>query len=486
LRPLIAVLLTLLAAGAVAQAPPPSPEARTAWGFDRSDLPPDPAIRFGLLANGMRYAILRTGAPAGRASLRLQVAFGAAMAGPGEAHYLEHMLFEGSRRVPEGATRRLIRREGLRLGRGFNAATGDTDTLFRIDLRRSGEAAVDRNLLLLRDMASEASILPAAVARVRAEVAHQARTESDPAERDRIAFFLPGTSLARAALIGDESTTAGVRAEALRALYQRFYVPARAVLVVVGDVDPAWVERRIEAQFGDWRAGAATPSRPPDRVDPARPTAFRHFRARGAPTSVTIAAITPREAGDSAARRDRAFLQSIAADMLEARITGYRGGDRAFMDAAARVQEYYRTARIAELVVTPFDGDWRAALETGERELRRALLHGFTQAELDIALLRERERLDEVARGTTSAEVADRIVALVSAGIVPTAPGDPASTVAYVGRIRLDAVNAAFRAAWGPPQRLVHVAHAGPIEGGDVRLAEVWAASAAQPVAPPQ
>ena len=68
-------------------------------------------------------------------------------------------------------------------------------------------------------------------------------------------------------------------------------------------------------------------------------------------------------------------------------------------------------------------------------------------------------------------------------GIIATAPGRPADTAAYLRRIRLDEVNAAFRAAWAAPGRLVHVAHDRAIEGGEARLADAWAASQQHPVA---
>ena len=102
-RPVLSLLAALaLAGGAHAQT---TPEARAAWGFDRSDLAPDPRIRFGVLANGMRYAILPNRTPARAVAIRLLVRVGAAYGAPGEAHYLEHMAFMGSRHMPGGRSR---------------------------------------------------------------------------------------------------------------------------------------------------------------------------------------------------------------------------------------------------------------------------------------------------------------------------------------------------------------------------------------------
>jgi zinc protease len=480
MRLLAAVLVAICAPAAIANPPPPSPQARAAWGFDRSDLAPDPAIRFGVLANGMRYAVLRNAVPRGAVAVRLLVAAGASEGAPGEAHYLEHVAFMGSRRMPEGALARLTRRERLRLDGDFNAHTGDTDTYYRVDLPRPDRAQIDRTILLMREIASELSLTPQIVARARGALIEEARRRSGPddaRERDQIAFFAPGTAIARASLTGSEAQVAAIGADGLRRFYAQYYAPGRTVLIVVGDADPDWVERRIAAHFGGWRGRDPIADPPPGRIDPARATAFRLFLAPG-PTWVTIASVTPLEPlRDGAPQRDNGFLQSLGADMLASRILGHRGDDRPFMDAEAQVQDYYRAARIALFRVRSIDRDWRMALELAEQELRRALLHGFSQAELDVALSREAERLNGFAGAQASAELANRMTAMIGAGIVVTAPGRPADSAAYLSRIRLDQVNAAFRAAWGAPGRLVHVAHDRAIEGGEARLAEAWAAS---------
>src|ERR1700753_1148086 len=63
-----------------------------------SDLEADPSGTFGVLPNGMRYAIKRNALPAGSVSMRLRIAAGSDMEAPdqyGLAHFLEHMAFNG-------------------------------------------------------------------------------------------------------------------------------------------------------------------------------------------------------------------------------------------------------------------------------------------------------------------------------------------------------------------------------------------------------
>ena len=50
--------------------------AGTAWPHEGSDVPSDPAIRWGRLENGLRYAARKNTKPAGRVHMALQVAVG--------------------------------------------------------------------------------------------------------------------------------------------------------------------------------------------------------------------------------------------------------------------------------------------------------------------------------------------------------------------------------------------------------------------------
>jgi zinc protease len=491
MRPLLPLLLLLVAGPVAAEVPQPlPPQVRAAWHFDRSDLTPDPRIRFGVLANGMRYAILPNRTPSGAVSIRLLVKVGATNGAPGEAHYLEHMAFMGSRNVPEGARARLSGPEHLREGTGYNAHTGDFDTYYRLDLPGPDRAQIGRMLFVLRDMGSELTLAPEAVTRARAEILAEVRQRSGPddrRDRDQIAWFVPGTRIARVSLTGNEGEAGAISAEGLRRLYEAYYTPERATLIVVGDADPAWLEVQIAARFGDWRARvsgadevAVTGSRistEDDRLEVGMGTSFRILVAPVGPTWATIASVTPLAGGDGSAPRDLGFLQSLGADMLAARVTGHRGGDRPFMDADAAVEDYYRTARIARFAVRALDNDWHMALSVAAQELRCALRNGFTPDELAIELEREGERLAAFRGPETSSAIADRLVEMTGMGVVPTAPGRPEDTRAYLARIRLDAVNAAFRAAWAAPGRRVHLSHDRPIEGGEAAVAAAWAAA---------
>ena len=149
---LVGALALAAASGAIAASEPP------AWPQAASDLAPDPAVRFGMLANGMRYAVMRNATPGGQTSLRLRIGSGSLEendAEQGLAHVLEHMSFKGSTHVGAGEMVKILQRHGLAFGPDTNAATGWTQTVYMLDLPRSDADTLDTGLMLMRETAGE-------------------------------------------------------------------------------------------------------------------------------------------------------------------------------------------------------------------------------------------------------------------------------------------------------------------------------------------
>ena len=124
------------------------------WPQSRSDLKPDPNIRFGALPNGMRYAIMKNATPPGQASLRLRIDAGSLEETDdqqGLAHFLEHMAFNGSKAVPDrGEMVKILERHGLAFGADTNAQTSFDATVYKLDLPKTDEDTIDTTLMLLR------------------------------------------------------------------------------------------------------------------------------------------------------------------------------------------------------------------------------------------------------------------------------------------------------------------------------------------------
>ncbi|MFA5600966.1 MAG: insulinase family protein, partial [Phenylobacterium sp.] len=191
-RTALALAASALAACATLPAQVPAPAAEPVrlapgeWPQARTDIAPDPDIVFGALPNGMRYAIRRQTIPPGQAAIRLRFDAGSLMEEDdqrGLAHFLEHMAFNGSKAVPEGEMVRVLERLGLAFGADTNASTSLEETIYRLDLPRTDAETVDTSLMLMREVASNLLIEPAAVDRERGVVLSEERSRDTPAYR---------------------------------------------------------------------------------------------------------------------------------------------------------------------------------------------------------------------------------------------------------------------------------------------------------------
>lgn len=61
------------------------------------------------------------------------------------------------------------------------------------------------------------------------------------------------------ALIGTETSMAGMTIADLRSFYQSNFVPNNSTLIIVGDITPSQIERKIKTLFGGWQRGSVTP-----------------------------------------------------------------------------------------------------------------------------------------------------------------------------------------------------------------------------------
>lgn len=433
------VLIALAALGLSACAPRLAPVASapsrqaSAWAFEGSDLKPDPAWRFGKLDNGMRFVIRRNATPAGTAVVRMEVAAGSLDEADGErgfAHFVEHMAFNGSTRVPEGEMVRLLEREGLAFGADTNAQTSFERTTYLLDLPRNDPRLLDTALMLMRETASELTMSQAAVERERGVILAERRDRNTFALRnleDQIAFTNPAARYTQRLPIGTAETLGAATAESLRAFWQREYVPSQTTVIVVGDFDPEAVEAAIRQHFAAWQPSPAEPQPsagpilPDDKgrtdiyVDPAlseRLTVSRNGPWLNEP--------------DTVAQREENVLREIGYDAINRRFQRlYRSETPPFRSAGFGTGSVFRDGRTTNLVVDTVDGKWRAGLIAAGVEYRRAMARGFTEAEIaeQIANLRTSARnLAASAQTRPNNALVEAIYALLREDLVPTSP----------------------------------------------------------------
>jgi zinc protease len=230
------------------------------------DLP----VRERTLANGLKALVLpRPGATTVVCDLFHPV--GSANEPPGQsglAHFLEHMLFKGTRRFPKGQLDRLA---FLAAGQA-NAETGEDDTHFWFSL------PADRwelALVIEADRLAGAVFDPAEVDAERQVIVEERARELDSPlgrldQAHRAARFVAHPY--RHPILGSAEDLRRLSAADLTRFYREHYRPDGAVLVVVGAVDPARVLDRVEETFGGLRRGRGPR---PSLGGPARPRRYR-------------------------------------------------------------------------------------------------------------------------------------------------------------------------------------------------------------------
>jgi zinc protease len=358
----IAVAISLAFAPAPAFAAAPATAAAqtqtNGWGVRLTDVTPDPAIRYGTLPNGMKYAIMRNSTPKGAASLRLQFAFGSLGEKENErglAHFIEHMAFNGTTHVPEGDMIKILERQGLAFGPDTNAVTGFDSTTYMLDVPRTDDEHVDTALFLLREVAGEVKFDPAAVERERGVVLGERRARDSFQLRqliDVLGFDLPSTPYPNRIPIGTEEVIKTASADTVRALYHRYYRPENATLVFVGDADPALIEAKIKKSFGDWKdVGPAGGELPRGTVDLSRKADFDTFIDPAVPTTVDVTIMREwQKPVDTIAYRQQKVLEALATGIVNRRLARLSNASNTpLLGGAMIVQDQKDTARVTTL-----------------------------------------------------------------------------------------------------------------------------------------
>jgi zinc protease len=473
------------------------PAGLPAWGIETSDFPADPDITFGRLPNGMRYALMRNGNPKGEAAIRFTVAVGAREetdAENGAAHFVEHMAFNGSTGIPEGQLLPMLEKLGLAFGADTNATTGLDFTTYQLQLPRTDDETVSTALKVIREMAGELTIDPAAVERERGIILNEAQVRNDPNRRRAAHFFqaaLPGSRVGER-VRADVERIANITPAQLRAFYEAYYRPERATLAIVGDFDVAAMEARIKASFADWQGEGAPReayrSPVPDGtgapviaafVDPAIPEFVELQR---------ISAWEPYANTFEGARTD--YLLSIATFALTNRLNALSlAPDSPLLGGGASDEDLFRSAANFGVTAVAKDGQWAETLALVERETRRAFQFGFTPAEIAEAkanLITNAKNKVAQAAGRFSADLAEELVQASLDNEVPTSPAFNLTLLETLEpSLTPEAVSEAFRAAWQGGPTVVHVSTKQPISGEGETIAAVLAQSAAVAVTAP-
>lgn len=438
------------------------------WAHEESDLAPDPAVHWGVLDNGLRYAIRPNAEPKGRISLRFVVLAGSLHERDDErglAHFLEHMAFRSTQDHPEGSLVANLQRMGIGFGPDNTAFTTYDYTIYHLELPDTKPETLREGLGVFREYAEDITFSETEVDLERGVVLSEMSTRNLPEMRSHLAyqaFALPQARINERSPIGVEEQIRRFTPFQFRAFYDAWYRPERMILTLVGEVDPAAAEEIIQTIFGPLTARA--PARPEpsftlDKPVPEQPTAlFKDPDIIGMLLHLSHAEPAPTEP-ETLAQWTKDLHASLGIHMLYKRLQrlSQRRGT-SFISPNVNYSGNIRGWRLNSITLPSKLLAWRLVTTEAEQELRRALEFGFTETELRDAKLYYttyyRQGVSSAATTPSDAIATAIATAIAYDKVFSSAQLIADSMLPLVETATVEECNRAFRDAWGdePPK----------------------------------
>lgn len=232
--------------------------------FARSEsLPIDKDVITGRLDNGITYMIRHNANPRHQACFYLVNGIGALAEKPGQhgmAHYLEHMMFQGTRHFPGRGMVDMLERHGVIYGYDLNARTSEDETVYTLsNVPTHDTGLLDSCLMVMADWTYALQLDDARIEHERGPILKELAMRDTPQEHIQTQWA--GSLLAGSAYEGHDvmGTTDDIKAitpQGLKDFYASWHNPAMNCVVVVGDFDAGKMEQALhrtlsEAPMGD-------------------------------------------------------------------------------------------------------------------------------------------------------------------------------------------------------------------------------------------
>lgn len=440
--------------------PPPASDAEPAHAATddapaaNDPLPLDPAVRTGVLPNGLAYYVRPNQEPRDRAELRLVVDAGSVLEDDdqrGLAHLLEHMAFNGTERFPEQELVRYLESTGMQFGPDVNAYTSFDETVYMLQVPTDSADIFQTGLDVLREWAGNVTITNEEVDKERGVVLEERRLRRGAQGRVQdvqYPVFYRGSRYAERLPIGTEEVLQNTPPQRVRDFYNTWYRPDLMAVVVVGDVDADAVVAMIEDRFGDLENPTDEAERPTYEVPDHDETLVTVVTDPELPQG-RVQVLLKREPREVQTAEDvrQSLVIGLFNGMLNARLQELaQSADPPFAVAFASLGGGLRAVDLAQfLAIVPADGGL-AGLEALLTETERVRRHGFTESELERAeadVLNGLERALAERDQTPSRAFASQLVNTYLEGSPTLGIDDRAAlTRRFLPTISLDDVNA--------------------------------------------
>jgi zinc protease len=442
----------------------------TKWPHEKSDLKPDPRLHFGRLENGFRYILMENKEPRDRVGMYLDVQAGSLNETEnqrGIAHFLEHMVFNGSTHFKPGELVEYFQSLGMSFGGDTNAHTGYNETVYNIILPNGSKKEVEKGLLVISDYARGALLLPEEIDRERGVILSEKRTRDSATYRTRVAgsaFTLKGTRIPERLPIGIPETLQKADHSVLRDYYDAWYRPENMILMMVGDFDQVSIEPLVKERFAGLKGSGGQPDCPQfGRLEHAKLESFYHYEPEMGSTKLVLETLwDEQKKDDSSTLQIRNLKNQLATTMIMHRLEKLaEDPNTPFTESGYATGEILGNVGYSAIFASTDPEKWQEALKVIEKTLRQALQYGFSEEEFKRAKMEFQAGLDSsllTAATRNSMALASEIIDNINNNRVFQSPSQEKEIFGPVlTNLSLTEVQEMLVSVWSHQNRLIEV-----------------------------
>lgn len=222
-------------------------------------IPFDSSVKTGKLKNGLTYYIKKNAKPENKVDLRLVINAGSILETDeqqGLAHFMEHMCFNGTKRFPKNKLVDYLQSIGVKFGQHLNAYTSFDETVYFLPIPSDDPAKLENGFNIIEDWAFNAVLTPEEVDKERGVVLEEYRLGLGASKR-MMGRYMPKmmykSHYADRLPIGKKEILENFKYDKLTSFYKDWYRPNLMSVIVVGDIDIAEMEKKINDHFGKYQ-----------------------------------------------------------------------------------------------------------------------------------------------------------------------------------------------------------------------------------------
>ncbi|MCY4170746.1 MAG: insulinase family protein [Bacteroidetes bacterium] len=355
-----------------------------------SPIPIDSSVTIGELDNGITYYLRENHEPESRLELRLVVNAGSLMEDEdqlGLAHFVEHMLFNGTERFPKQTLIAFLQRIGMQIGPDINAYTSFDETVYQLQVPTDSIEVVRKAFQVLEDWAAYATISDEEIDNERGVVIEEWRTGRGASGRmldQMIPTLLGDSRYAERLPIGDTLVIKNSDYETVRRFYKSWYRPDLMGIVVVGSMDTETMESLVVEHFNS----LPVPENVPPRLSYEVPALETRYKVVTDPEynffpQISLLFRQPTIEQNTISDHRQSLVRSLATQMLSRRFAeiSQDGAQAPFLLANAGVQNLVRDVSMLNIFAYANEDSLVSALRTLILESERVRQHSFTAGE---------------------------------------------------------------------------------------------------------